>query len=247
MNIVRNIIIGLLIWVYVIGTGGIVWAETRYISDRMIVSLREQKGSQSKTIRGLSSDTPVTVLAEEDGFSKVRTEQGEEGWIPSRFLAKDTPKAIVIERLKAQLQQLSSTSDESVFIDCEKVCADLYANNTLLLNRLEQVEQDIILKNNEIQTLKTGLEGASASPAPSVPDLSSVEQQKEIKSLRETNERLQQEMTALKDKIKQRNTNHIIHFFADGKGWFVIGAAVFLTGLIFGLILNYSKRNRKYY
>lgn len=87
-------------------------AETGYVTDRLEVPLRAGQGSQHKTVKLLPSGTALTILDQngKTGFSRVKLDSGEEGWLPTRFLSAEPVARIQLEavleenrRLKAEL------------------------------------------------------------------------------------------------------------------------------------------------
>lgn len=89
-------------------------AEDRYIDDIVFVPLRAGSGTDFKLVhQGLASGTPV-VLLEDDagtGWSRVRTRDGVEGWLPNRYL-KTEPGARY--QVRTALQTLGKPDDGSV-------------------------------------------------------------------------------------------------------------------------------------
>ena len=84
--------------------------RTQYITDEVVATLREQPKNDA-TIRGqLKSGTRITVLESlgPDSFTHVRTEDGKEGWIPSRFVSAN-PAAK--DRLAPVQQDLAQARD----------------------------------------------------------------------------------------------------------------------------------------
>ncbi len=96
--------------------------QTRYISDELLVPLRKGQGTQFGILhKGLPSGSVVTLLDfnQESGWSKVQTSGGQVGWLPARYLVKEPPAKVVLDRsinelatLKEKYQQLQTTSDE---------------------------------------------------------------------------------------------------------------------------------------
>lgn len=75
------IAIFLLVWC------GSVWAETAYVIDNVNAKLRSGKGENYRTLRVLSASTEVEVIeADDDEFTKVKTSEGQIGWIKSSLL-----------------------------------------------------------------------------------------------------------------------------------------------------------------
>lgn len=88
------------------------WAETRYISDQLVVSLREQPQDGSETIVYLKTDTPVEVLEVGEQYIQVKTKNGEVGYIQKSYLTEKIPKATVISRLTRENEGLKERVQE---------------------------------------------------------------------------------------------------------------------------------------
>ena len=67
---------------------GTVQAETRYVSDRLEITMRSGTSTSHGIVRMLRSGTPVEVLEndKDSGYSRVRISSGKEGWVLTRFL-----------------------------------------------------------------------------------------------------------------------------------------------------------------
>jgi SH3 domain protein len=87
-------------------------ADRRYVSDRLIITLREAPGKDSAVLRTLRTDTPVEVLEESGQYLRVRTEEGEEGWVAAQYLSSEVPKLIIIAGLKKEIDRLKARIKE---------------------------------------------------------------------------------------------------------------------------------------
>jgi len=67
-------------------------------TSRKVIELRASLNPTSKTVAALPLETPVTILARQRSFLKVRTERGAEGWIHK--------SQVVTSALRALMQQL---------------------------------------------------------------------------------------------------------------------------------------------
>jgi SH3 domain protein len=67
---------------------------TRYVTDQLSLDLRSGEGTQYRIVAMLPSGSPVQVIRESraSGYTLVRTPQGTEGWLLSRYL-EDAPGA----------------------------------------------------------------------------------------------------------------------------------------------------------
>jgi len=104
--------ITMFIFVSLLFNGTAAWAETRYISDQLVVSLREQPQDGSETIVYLKTDTPVEVLEVGEQYIQVKTKNGEVGYIQKSYLTEKIPKATVISRLTRENQGLKERIQE---------------------------------------------------------------------------------------------------------------------------------------
>ena len=79
----------------------LVCAEKLYISDTLIVSLRDSASLRGDVISYLRSGDLLEVLEEdEDGFILVQTSSGEQGWIPKKYTINEKPKDLIIADLE---------------------------------------------------------------------------------------------------------------------------------------------------
>ena len=77
-------------------------AETMYVSDQLLITLRRGKSTEHKILNTLKTGTPLEILdrEEKDNYVKVRLQSGEEGYVLSQYLTNDTPKLVLISRLE---------------------------------------------------------------------------------------------------------------------------------------------------
>jgi SH3 domain protein len=81
--------------------------EIKYVTDVLLLSLHEQEGSQGELLKRLPSGTRLEVLEEAKLFSKVRTEEGLEGWTKSGFLTHEVPARTRVLELEQQQEKLN--------------------------------------------------------------------------------------------------------------------------------------------
>ena len=83
-------------------------AETRYVSDKITITLRRGPGTEYKIMKSLPTGAAVEFLEEEENYLKVRAKDGSEGYVLKQYVSKQLPKAYVITRLQKQLDQLQT-------------------------------------------------------------------------------------------------------------------------------------------
>ncbi|OUR69458.1 hypothetical protein A9Q73_02090 [Bermanella sp. 47_1433_sub80_T6] len=88
-----------------------VLAEKRYVSDVLIINLRTGPGNDFRILKGLKSGTHLEFLEEDidKKFSKVKTDKGLEGWVPTRFMLKEP---ISFEKLILAQRELDKTKQD---------------------------------------------------------------------------------------------------------------------------------------
>ncbi len=94
------------------------YCETNYIIDRIVVGMRNGPGDSYSTIKYISTGAKFEVLAADGEFLLVRTGDGKEGWVKSKYASKDRPgRALAgtlkkeITRLEEKIRQLETTRD----------------------------------------------------------------------------------------------------------------------------------------
>jgi SH3 domain protein len=122
-------------------------AETRYVSDSLEIQMRTGKGTQFRILRMLPSGTALEVLEvdQENGYSRVRTPNGVEGWVLSRFLMQDraardelSDAEKKLARLELENRKLSSTLE-----DLQKVKGSTDAEREQLVKENRRLSQEL--------------------------------------------------------------------------------------------------------
>lgn len=97
-------------------------AETRYIVDQAKFTMRTGQSTDHKIVRLLSSGTAVELLEQSaDGYSRIRTSSGKEGWILSRYLMSSPAARDRLAQLEKDLNQLLAIKKEKQEIEAENI------------------------------------------------------------------------------------------------------------------------------
>ncbi len=83
-------------------------AKTQYVSDELVITLREGRGNEYRIIKMLRRDTPLEILGEAEQYLRVRTKEGLEGWVLKQYITSETPKTAVITGLESERDRLNS-------------------------------------------------------------------------------------------------------------------------------------------
>lgn len=95
----------------------------QYISPRLQLGIHTQASIDSPIKQLISSGAAVAVLAEDKGFSQIKTADGIEGWVKSKFLTSDEPATIQLEKLQASLSQAQQPAEASTQEATTEDCA----------------------------------------------------------------------------------------------------------------------------
>ena len=210
-------------------------AETRYVSDQLILVLRSQKGENFQALKSLKTDTPVEILEEDDVYARVRLKGGEEGYVLKHYLTADLPKTLVIGRLEKEVARLKAQM------------AELEEKRGVLALELEQARKGRQETGAELeeQAAALGLRLAAAEK-----ELKGVsERYEELKSqsgnvlqLAAERDRLEKDaslMAAELGQLRQENESLLRTAMIQ---WFLAGAGVFFIGWIVGKLSIRKKR-----
>jgi len=134
-------------------------AERRYVSDRLIITLREAPNSDGRVLRTLTTGAPVEVLEESGRYLRVQTEAGEEGWVAEQYVTAETPKPIIIAQLKDEMNRLREKikeydGAENPFLDKLKAAEQSYLQK---VKELEQNAAKLVDERNELKASNAGL------------------------------------------------------------------------------------------
>ena len=211
-------------------------ADTRYVVDQLVITLRQGESTEYRILKTLKSDTPVEVLAEGDTYLKVRIDDGTEGYVLSQYITRTPPKSLRI----AELEKINRDLQERL-IPLEK------AKNTLQ-DQLEEVQGKYVRESSELTRQSASLEqdllqareneqAATEKYNTLVAESGNiVETVKERDVLQQENGRLQAEVRDLQHKNKKISDARMIK-------WFLAGGGVFLFGWLIGKISR-KKRSR---
>ncbi|MDA3903385.1 MAG: TIGR04211 family SH3 domain-containing protein [Desulfuromusa sp.] len=200
------------------------YAETRYISDQLLVTVRSGKGNEYKVLETLPTSTPVTILEEDKPYVKVITPKGTEGYILSHYVSSALPKSVRIGQLNKEIdalqQQLAKqqqgfqTSQEEANTHKSKIAA--------LSAQLDQTRQEQDKTKGEYKTL--------LSKSANVLNLSAENEQ-----LIEESNLLNSELLVLREENQNFHRSNMIQ-------WFLAGGAVFFGGWLIGKISRKKQR-----
>jgi SH3 domain protein len=82
-------------------------AQEAWVMDKEVnLTLRTGAGTKYRIIGSLTTGDVATVLSRTDGWTKVRTAEGKEGWVSAGFLQSSPPAQIKLERMARDTEEL---------------------------------------------------------------------------------------------------------------------------------------------
>jgi SH3 domain protein len=195
-------------------------SATVYISDIQFVAIREGLDNNTRAVeRGLKSGTPLTVLEQNDGYTKVRTPSGNEGWVADYFLSEDMVTRDQLDTLQTRLERSTNSKTEvtETLKASQQKIQELNNTNASLKDEndsLKQQLQDTAKLTQKAQAIVTQNEDVSY----------------QIETLK------QQASTAIAQAEKLQDTTE--------QKWFMIGGATLLGGLLLGILLPMLRRKK---
>ena len=188
--------------IFVVCLGGAnesLFAATRYVSDRLVVSVRVGQNNTSDVLGYIQSDMPVDVLEAKGRYLKVKTENGLEGWVNSKYITSDKPDILIINDLQDKINRLQKKVEMS---------EDGAVSSTPISSAKRSYEQKI----TELErTIKTQQQMASNRKG-------------ELEKLKRENANLKLKMGHLKNQnpVKLKS----IHWFLAGAGVLLFGFVI---------------------
>lgn len=197
-------------------------AQTRYVSDRLVVELRRGPSTEYLILRNLDAGTAVQVLEDAGaGYSRVRVpDQGTEGFILTRFL---TPEPIARDKLAAAERSLASAK-----------------------TRVTDLEQQVSTLTAELGGTKTDLAQTRSNHDRVSKDLADLRTAAaNVVETRDQNESLKQRLIQREREVEELTAANTLLSRQERQNWFIVGAGVLFGGIVIGLIAPTLRRKRR--
>jgi len=211
-------------------------AETRYVGDQLIITLRQGTSTKHKILKTLETGTPVEVIEEDSSYYKVRTSDGTEGYVLRQYISSNPPKSLRIDELEIENSALKKKNK-----DLQKSKSDLEMQLKNIQGKYDSEFSSITAKSTEIEQ---NLDQAVNNERIITEKYNTLVAQSEnvVEIARERDQLLQKnkKLTANIKELREKNEK-----FADSKmiKWFLAGGGVFFFGWLIGKISR-KKRSR---
>jgi len=197
-------------------------AQSLFVSDQLEITLRKGESERHKIIRMLPSGMPLEVLKtnEQSGYSRVRTREGAEGFVLTRFLTEEPPARNRLAAMETRLRELQQSPDQLA-----AQLSEVQSRHEQLTGDYERLEREKENLEEELATIRY----ASANVVQITNERS--ELRKSLADLTREAAIVRQENDDLKTQTSHR--------------WFLIGAGVLAGGILIGLILPHLRLRRR--
>jgi len=198
-------------------------AATQYVSDQLVISLRETAEPQSTIIGHLKTDDAVELLSESGEFAKVSSEAGT-GYVLKQYLTATPPKQLTINKLQREVANLRADLETytSGAEGQQQELAQLRQTNRQLQTDLEQANTEL-----------AGLQNKYDSILADSKDLVAII--KERDQLRAASTQAEADVATLREENESLLATGIIK-------WFLAGAGTLCFGWILGKLSRKKHR-----
>lgn len=211
-------------WSWIILTGLLILpaagvAETVYVSEDYEITMRTGPATDRKIISLVKSGRALEVIKKGEEWSRVRTRNGREGWVLSRYLTANQPSAMVLERVKKDYDALTVQ-----FNDLKQKFDELQAQKKVSDADLSQSSRDRDELRAAYETLK--------------------KESSDFLELKQRHQQVTADLEAeknrsakLDDENMQMKRSHIIQ-------WVWTGGGIMLLGFFLGLFSSSRRKSR---
>lgn len=198
-----------------------VLAQTRYVDDELLIMLRSGAGNQFRILDSLTSGTRLDVLEEDDsGYSRVRTSDGQEGWVLTRYLSAEP---IARDRLSAAQRRLEQA--EAELKQSQEQLSSLRSERNELASSEETLESRVGNLSTELERIKEVSSNAMTLD-------------RRNRELQESNQQLRKEvevLTAENERLEAKKESDFM----------LLGAMLVGAGILIAVVLPWLKPTRK--
>ncbi len=87
-------------------------ADTAYVTDSLRLGLHHTDDTSDRPFENLVSGTPLEIIERNTNYARVRTPDGQEGWVKSNYLVQQKPALLRVAELEAELAGLRGEFNE---------------------------------------------------------------------------------------------------------------------------------------
>jgi SH3 domain protein len=215
---------------------GSVFAETRYVSDQRIITMREGQGNEYKIIKMLKTGTPLEIIEESEQYLKVRTQSGSEGWVLKQYITRETPNPVIIAGLEKEIDRMN-TMIVQYNKEKESLQDELRTASSAHNEKIRDLQQDVSSSRGNAEQTSRDLKKITKQYNALLAD------SKNVVALVDERDRLKVSIGLLQTKTAQLQDENDELKNSRMIWWFVAGGGVLFVGWIIGKL----SRQKKFY
>ena len=214
-----------------------VFADTRYVSDRLIISVRDGQDQNAAVLGYLETAAPVEILEENGDFLRIRTEDGLEGWVRAQYIVSETPKTLIIDNLKNEINALNKKI-QAIKNKKDSTSNTLSESKKMYREKIEELKEEVNINQKFAAKAKSDFIELNNKYTNLLNNSKNTEKLiNEVEKLKKSNNELNTEVKSLRmDRKNPLKSNRIQSFIA--------GAGVLLLGFILGGSAKKRKKTR---
>jgi len=198
-------------------------AETVYVSDQLVITLRSAPEQGAEIISHLRTGDALELLErpETGNFLRVRTAAGDTGWVLSQYVMPDPAARLRLPRLQENLSR-SRAELAAAAARMDALEEELAEKTTAL----QQTTTALAQQSQELDEIREASAGALALDA--------------------RNSELTQTLQAARSEVRALQLDNAQLQSQSRRQWFLTGAGVLSGGIIFGWILARLIRRKRW-
>jgi len=216
-----------------------VFADTRYVSDELIISVRDGQNQDDNVLGYIRTGTAVDVLEEKGHYLRIKTKDGLEGWVQTQYIISEKPNGRIIEDLRNEINDLnkkveSSKNGQGSLSDKLLVTKQIYEV------RIRELEQEVNINQKNTAKAKSELIELNKKYKKLLNNSENTDELiRKLKKSKKLDSKLKTEINNLKKDSQNPLKSSIIQPF-------LAGAGVFIVGFILGGLARRMKRSKLY-
>jgi SH3 domain protein len=205
-----------------------VFADTRYVSDELIISVRNGQNQDDNVLGHIRTGTAVDVLEEKGRYLRIKTENGLEGWVQAQYIIPEKPNARIIEDLRNELNEQDALSDKFL---AKKIIYEI---------RIRELEQELNINQKNTAKEKSEQKELNKKYKKLLSYSENTDELiKKLEKSKQLDSKLKTEISNLKKSSKNPLKSSMIQPF-------LAGAGVLIVGFILGRLARRRKRSKFY-
>jgi SH3 domain protein len=205
-----------------------VFADTRYVSDELIISVRDGQNQDDNVLGHIRTGTAVDVLEEKGRYLRIKTENGLEGWVQAQYIIPEKPNARIIEDLRNELNEQDALSDKFL---AKKIIYEI---------RIRELEQELNINQKNTAKEKSEQKELNKKYKKLLSYSENTDELiKKLEKSKQLDSKLKTEISNLKKSSKNPLKSSMIQPF-------LAGAGILIVGFILGGLTRRRKKSKFY-